>query len=148
MHDPRKKFTPWLILLMVLIGPLQLSGVNILWTTEQAFRPILAEYPSLSNAIIIYQFSMIASIAAWLFTAWVIFRRESETLFQVQTGYFVGAALRILGSFSIVMLGGLPVEMTSAIIKEMLPGTAIGLVVVVLWSLYLTRSARVKEIYA
>ena len=79
---------------MVVIGPLQLSGANILWTTEQAFRPYFPEYPSLPNAIIVYQFLMGASIAVWLYTAWVLFQRESGTLYKAQTCFFVGAALR------------------------------------------------------
>jgi hypothetical protein len=148
MQDPRKKFTPWLVLLIVLIGPLQLGGANILRTTEQAFRPLIPEYPSLSNAIIIYQLLIGTSIAVWVYTAWVLFRRESGTLYKAQTGYLVGAALRILGAFSIVLLGGLPPDMTSAMFKEILPSGAVALVAVIAWSLYLTRSSRVREIYA
>src|SRR5688572_10723114 len=149
MEDPCKKFTPWLILLMVLIGPLQLSGAaDVLRTTEQVFRPYIPEFPSLPTAILVYQGLMGTSIVVWLYTAWILFRRESGTLYKAQTGYFVGAALRIFGSFSIVLLGGLPAEMTNPMLKEMLPSVAISLVVVVAWSLYLTRSVRVREIYA
>jgi hypothetical protein len=136
-----------LILLIVLIGPLQVNQVNVLRAVDQAFRPLIPNYPSISNAVIIYQALMIASIVAWLFTAWLIYKRESGTLSQMQTSYIVGATLRIGGSFSIVLLGGLPAEMTSAMVKEMLTSTVISVAVVVLWSLYLTRSVRVREIY-
>ena len=148
MEDPRKKFTAWLILLMVVLGPLQFSSAEALRTTEQTFRPFIPDYPSLSNAIVVYQFLTGISIVVWLYTAWILFQRESGTLYRAQTFFFAGAALRIFGSFSIVILGGLPSETTSAMIKEMLPSTAIALTVVVAWSLYLIRSVRVREIYA
>jgi hypothetical protein len=147
MQDQRKKLTPWLILLIVQIGPLQPNAANLLRTTEHAFRPLIPEYPSVANAIIIYQAVMTASMITWLFTAWIVYRRESGTLFQLQTGYLVGAAPRILGGFTFVLLGGLPPEMTSVMVKDLLPGNVISLVIVTVWSLYLTRSARVKEIF-
>jgi hypothetical protein len=148
MQDQRKKLTPWLILLIVQIGPLQLNAANVLRTTEQAFRPLIPEYPFLSNAIIIYQSLMIASMVTWLFTAWVVYRRDSGTLFQLRAGYLVGAAMRILGGFTFVLIGGFPAQTRSAMSKDLLPSTAISLLIVIAWWLYLTRSQQVREIYS
>ena len=71
----RKKLTGWLILLIILIGPLQFGGAaRSLSTVPDSFRPHLAEYPSLSTALIIFQLLIGGSIAVWAYTAWVLFR--------------------------------------------------------------------------
>ena len=62
-----KKLTGWLILFIILIGPLQFGGAaQSLTRVAEAFRPYLAEYPSLSKAILVYQLFTGGSIAVWV----------------------------------------------------------------------------------
>jgi hypothetical protein len=144
-----KKLTGWLILLIIVIGPLQFGGAaRSLSTVPDSFRPYLAEYPSLDTAIMIFQLLIGGSIAVWAYTAWVLYRREPGTLKTAQTSFLLGAALRIAGSYSIPLLGGLPPETSRSLIQQALPFTVISLAMVSVWYLYLTRSQRVREIYA
>ncbi len=105
----QKKLTGWLILLIVILGPLQLGGAaRSLGSVRDSFRPYFANYPSLSLAIMVYQLLMCASVALWVYTAWVLFRREPGTLGTAQATFASGAVLRITGSFSVIAFGGLP----------------------------------------
>ena len=145
----RKKLTGWLILLIILIGPLQFGGAaRSLSTVPDSFRPHLAEYPSLSTALIIFQLLIGGSIAVWAYTAWVLFQREPGTLKMAQTTFLVGAVLRIFGGFSIALFGGLPSEASRLMIQQAIPFTLIAAVMVTVWYFYLLRSERVREIYA
>ena len=144
-----KKLTGWLILLIVLIGPLQFGGAaRSLSTVPDSFRPHLAEYPSLSTALLVFQLLIGGSIAVWAYTAWLLYRREPGTLKTAQTSFLVGAVLRIFGGYSIALFGGLPPETSRSMIQEAIPFTVIVAAMVTVWCLYLVRSERVREIYA
>lgn len=143
-----KKLTGWLILLIILIGPLQFGGAaRSLSTVPDSFRPHLAEYPSLSTAILVFQLLIGGSIAFWAYTAWVLYRREPGTLKTAQTSFLVGAALRVVGSFSIALFGGLPPDTTGSMILQALPATVI-VIAMAVWYMYLVWSERVRDIYA
>jgi|SRR5688572_9916512 len=144
-----KKLTGWLILLIILIGPLQFGGAaQSLATVPESFRPHLSEYPSLSTALLVFQLLTGGSIAVWAYTAWVLYRREPGTLKTAQNSFLLGAALRVVGGFSIALFGGLPAETTRAMIQEALPSTGIVTAMIAVWYLYLIRSEKVREIYA
>lgn len=144
-----KKLTGWLILLIVLIGPLQFGGAaRSLSTVPDSFRPHLAEYPSLSTAIMVFQLLIGGSIAVWAYTAWVLCRREPGTLKTAQTSFLVGAAFRVAGGFSIPLLGGLPPDATRSMIQQALPATTILIGMIAVWYSYLVRSERMRDIYA
>jgi hypothetical protein len=148
-YSPQKKLTGWLTLLIVLMGPLQFGGAaGSLKTTADAFRPYIPQYPSLSMAILLYQLFVGGSIACWAYTAWLLYRRERGTLLAAQGSFLLGAALRMVGSFAIVLFGGLPQDTTRSMVAQTLPGAMISGVILVAWYLYLVRSRRVREIYA
>src|SRR5205809_58586 len=49
ISDMQKKLTGWLILLIIILGPLQFGGAaRSLNSVSDSFRPYLADYPSLS----------------------------------------------------------------------------------------------------
>jgi hypothetical protein len=145
----RKKLTGWLILLIVLIGPLQFgSATTSLSTVPDSYRPYLSQYPSLPNSLMVYQLLIGGSIAVWAYTAWVLYQREPGTLHKAQTCFLVGAGLRMLGSFSIALFSGFPPEISHRMILRAIPFTLIAVGMVTVWYLYLVRSERVREIFA
>jgi len=144
-----KQLTGWLILLIIVIGPLQFGGAGrTLSTVPDSFRPYLAEYPSLSAAIIVFQLLIGGSIAVWAYTAWVLYRRKPGTLRTAQTSLLIGAALRVMGGFSIALLGWPPADTTRTMIQQELPATVMATAMIAVWYLYLARSERVRDIYA
>jgi hypothetical protein len=145
----QKKLTGWLILLIVILGPLQLGGAaRSLGSVRDSFRPYFANYPSLSLAIMVYQLLMCASVALWVYTAWVLFRREPGTLGTAQATFAGGAVLRIASSFSVIVFGGLPPDVKSEMVERIVPVAASSLLMCTAWYMYLIRSERVREIYA
>jgi len=145
---PPKKLTGWLTLLIIILGPVQFCGtVRSLSTVPESFRPYLAGHPSLSTAIMIFQLLVGASAAVWAYAAWVLYRREPGSLKAAQTSLLVGAALRIVGSFSIAFFGGLPPDTVRSMIERALPATVIWVAMIAGWYLYLIQSGRVRDIY-
>ena len=145
----QKKLTGWLKLLIIILGPLQFGGAaRSLGSVSDSFRPYLADYPSLPMAIMVYQLLMGTSIAVWDYTAWVLFRGEPGTLKTAQTTFAAGAALRIVGSFSVIIFGGLPPDFANRMLQRTLPTAAGSVLMCAAWYLYLIRSERVREIYA
>ena len=108
----------------------------------------MGDYPSLRTAILIFQLLVGAGVAAWIYTAWVLYQREPGTLGRAQTSLIVGAFLRVVGSWSIILFGGLP----SAAIQELIPEVfLVSLFILVftgIWYSYLARSEKVREIFA
>jgi hypothetical protein len=145
----QKKLTGWLILLMIMLGPLQFSGAaRSLTSVSDAFRPHVADYPRLSAAILFYQLLIGTSIAVWIYTAVVLFRREPGTLGAIQRNFLVGAALRIIGSFSIIAFGGLPSDFVNGMIERTVPTAVASASICGAWYVYLLQSERVRELYA
>jgi hypothetical protein len=145
----QKKLTGWLILLIVILGPLQFGGAaRSLSSVSDSFRSHVASFPKLSTAIVVYQLIMGTSIAVWVYTAWVLFRRESGTLRGIQRTFLVGAALRIVGSFTLAILGGLPPDFVRGMLQRTVPAAVASVLMCAAWYLYLLRSEKVREIYA
>ena len=67
---------------------------------------------------------------------------------KIQSTFVVGAALRIVGSFSIILLGGLPPDAVRGMVLRTIPAAVGALLMCGAWYLYLIRSERVQEIYA
>ena len=147
MHP--KKFTGWLILLIVWIGVFGFGGgARSLSTIEGAYRPYMADHPSLRTAIMVFQLLVGAGVAVWVYTAWVLYRREPGTLARAQTCLVLGAVLRITGDYSIPLFGGLPADAVRSLMSEAFPLTFFVLLFTGIWSMYLARSQKVREIYA
>lgn len=143
----RKKLTGWLILLMLWIGFFGFGGgVGSLRTVEDGYRPYLAEYPSLPTAITIFQLFLGSGIV-WLYTAWVLYKREPGTLAKVQTCLVAGAVLRVAAGYAIPLLAGLPGGAVQALMQDALRLTVLIFLFTAVWYLYLARSQKVREIY-
>jgi len=144
-----KKLTGWLILLIVWIGVLGLSGgFQALGQVADSYKPYFSQYPSLSLAIMLFQVVVGAGIAAWGYTAWVIYRREPGTLVRAQTALLVGGLLRAFGWFCIPIFGGLPPSESQLLVQQSV-GIAVFIVLfTVIWHQYLARSKKVREIFA
>lgn len=146
---PPKKLTGWLILLMVWIGVIGLSGgVRSLGTVEQVYKPYIATYPGVQMAILLYQVLMGLGIAAWVYTAWILYRREPGTLGNARKSFLWGALCRIASGFSIPLLGGWPPDTFRQLVAGEIPLTIFALCFSGAWYLYLVRSQTVREIYA
>ena len=145
----QKKLTRWLIALIIWIGFLGFSGgVRSLTDVEEAYRPYLADYPSLRTAITLFRLLVGAGVAAWAYTAWVLYRRVPGTLGRAQTCLVIGALLRVAGGYSIPFFGGLPADVATTLTREAFPFTVFVLLFTGIWYLYLARSQEVREIYA
>jgi len=73
----KKKLTGWLILLILWIGLFSFGGgAGSLRTIKDDYQPYMADYPSLPAAITIFQLFLGAGMAVWIYTAWVLYRRE------------------------------------------------------------------------
>ncbi len=145
----QKKLTGWLIVLIIWIGVFGFSGgARSLRTIEDAYRPYMADYPSLPTAIMIYQLLVGAGIAVWVYTVWVLYRREPGTLGRAQTCLLYGAILRVAGAYSIPLFGGLPADAARTLMWQALPLTLFVFLFSGIWYMYLARSEKVREIYA
>jgi len=143
-----KKLTGWLILLIVWIGFFGgLGAVRGLKMAEDTYGPYISVYTYMHLAITVFQLLLGASIAAWVYTAWVLYRREPGTLARAQTGLLVGAVLRIAGNYAIPLLAGLPSDAVTVLIRDAFPASLFVLAFTGGWYLYLTRSHRVRDVY-
>jgi hypothetical protein len=144
----KHKFTGWLIFFMVWLGISGINGLGALDSVEKTWRPYMADYPSLQNAVLASQAVTGAGIAAWLFTAWILYQRESGTLKKAQMSLLAGTLLRLVGLWSIILFGGLPAEIQRRLAPNASFVTAIILLFTGSWYVYLIRSQRVQEIYS
>jgi hypothetical protein len=145
----QKKLTRWLIALIIWIGLLGFSGgARSLTDIEDAYRPYMADYPSLRTAITVFRLLVGAGVAVWAYTAWVLYRREPGTLARAQTCLVIGALLRVAGGYSIPLFGGFPPDVVTTLMKEALPLTLFVFLFTGLWYMYLARSEKVRDIYA
>jgi hypothetical protein len=144
-----KPLTGWLILLIVILGPLtfgQVSGAFARLDTE--YQPFMASHPSLPRALNVYRFFQGACVCVSIYTAWVLYRRRPGTLKIAQAGLVIRAVLTIAGSVSLPMLAGFSAEATQAGYQDVATTSAVILLITGVWYLYLVRSDKVREIYA
>jgi hypothetical protein len=145
----RKKLTGWLILLIVLLGPLSFGGGSRnLSTLPNLYKETFPDASNLQIAIVLFQLLVGAGIVVWAYTAWLLYRGEPGTLRPAQVGLVVGAFLRLLGGYSVPLLGGLPPDIAERMIRHSFVPTVITLGIVGAWYLYLIRSERVRDIYS
>jgi len=107
------------------------------------YRPHFAVYPSLAGAITAFQMLVGIGTAVWAYTAWLLYRRAPGTLPRAQAGLVIGGLLKIAGSLSIPLFGGLPAATANSMLQEALPGTIGSMVMIGIWYLYLACSQRV-----
>ncbi|HTI97528.1 MAG TPA: DUF2569 family protein [Dongiaceae bacterium] len=144
----KQKLTGWLILFIVWLGLSSVNGLGSLDRIAQSWKPLMANYPSLHGAVTLFQFFLGAGMIAWLYTAWVLYEREPGSLKSAQYSLLAGAGLRLIGTWSIVLFGGLPVEKLQTLMSQTLISTCGVLVFSGVWYYYLVSSARVRQIYA
>ena len=108
----------------------------------------MADYPSLRGAVMAFQFLTGAGIVAWLYAIWVLYQREPGTLGKAQSTLLLGALLRLLGGWSIIIFGGLRPSMVHRLLPQASFITCVLLLFTGAWYFYLLRSERVREIYA
>lgn len=144
---PKKPFTAWLVLLMIVLGPLTLiQAGRALAQLDQVYQPLTADHPLLSRAMLVFQILAVSCICVSLYTASVIYNRKAGTLRIIQLGIVVRAILLVLSSVSIPWLSGLPPETWNY--KEIIASGAGAAVAALIWNLYLVRSVRVKELFS
>jgi len=143
----QKKLTGWLIfLIMILILTIGSAG-SAAGRIDQEFHSLVVNYPSVSSAILALELFNGTAVCASLYTAWVLYRKQSGTLSQVQTGLVVRFLCVAGGAVSFPMFAGLPNEMTASLVQQATYDVTASLAFTSIWFLYLMRSARVKEIY-
>jgi Protein of unknown function (DUF2569) len=142
----KKPFTGWLSLLIIILGPITLSRAG------EDFEPLfgdhqqlLANYPSLPLALVVYGILMGASYYVSFYTAWVLYRRRPGTLGIARVGLVTRAILGLAANISLPMILGFPAEAN----YDRLIITDVFLILLTgVWYLYLKRSKKVMEIYA
>jgi len=144
----KPKLTGALILFIAWTAIAGANGLRELGSVETTWKPYMADQPSLQGAVLIFQALTGAGILAWLFTAWMLYQREPGTLNRAQTSLLIGALLRLLGGWSIVLFGRLPAEMVQRLMPQVGFISCLILLFTGVWYLYLLRSQRVREIYA
>jgi len=143
-----KSLTGWLILLIVMlvlsIGSASSAAVRM----DQEFQSLLPDYPSVRVALMAVKGFNGAAVCAALFTAWVLYRRRPGTLPQAQVGLLIRCCFIIAAGASFPLLAGLPADITADLGKQAFYNAVASVVFTVIWLLYLSRSARVRDIYA
>jgi len=145
----KKPLTGWLILLIIILGPLtfgQASGAFARLDTE--YQPLLASYPSLPRALTAFKLLMGASVCVSIYTAWVLYRRRPGSLGIAQAGLVVRAVLMIASNIALLMLAGFPADVAQSSYSRLAGPSAFILLLTGAWFLYLIRSKKVFEIYA
>src|SRR5579871_3276042 len=111
----RKPLTGWLILLIVILGPLTLGQTgSTLARLEEDYRPLLAKYPSLPQAMGTTKLLMGACACVSIYTAWVLYRRRPGSLGIALGGLVVRSVLTIASGMALPMLAGFPADVTQA----------------------------------
>ena len=143
----QKKLTGWLIVLIALLVLSIGSAASAAAQIDQEFHSLLATYPSVRSAIMALKLFNGAMVCVSLYTAWLLYRKESGTLRRVQAGLALRFACVAAGSVSFPILAGLPSHMTAALVRQATYNVAGSIVFTSLWLFYLIRSVRVREIY-
>lgn len=144
-----KPLTGWLILLIVILGVESVTrGSAAIGKVAESYREFYDAYPSLFNAVMMFQVLGGISIVTGIYTAWVLYRRVPGSLPRAQNGLLVTGALRVVAPGTIPLFGGLPAEASNELIQDwLITGLALSCVTAA-WYWYLCRSQRVQEIYA
>jgi hypothetical protein len=143
-----KKLTGWLILLIVWIVLGGINGLGDLGAVAKTWKPHMAEYPGLQTAVLVFQGLTGAGIIAWLYAGWVLYQRQPGTLSTAQRSLLVGGGLRVVGSWSIMLLGGLPASAIRVMASQVVIVSVLVFAFTSVWYLYLARSQKVRELYA
>jgi hypothetical protein len=145
----KKPLTGWLILLIVILGPVTFGQAGASFARmDESYTPLIARFPSLPRALDVFKLLMGISVCVSIFTAWVLYRRRSGALRIAQAGLVVRAVLMIASSIAFPMLAGFPPDVTQASYNDLVLPSAFVLLLTGVWYLYLIRSKRVLEIYA
>jgi hypothetical protein len=150
IHAMKKKpLTGWLILLIVILGPLTFGqAAGAFERLDREYQPLMAGYPSLPRALIAFKLLMGASVCVSIYTAWVLYRRRPGSMGIAQAGLVIRAVLMIASSIALPMLAGFPADVTQASYNQLVGPSAFVLLLTGVWYFYLIRSKRVLEIYA
>ena len=145
----RKPLTGWLILLIVILGPITFSQASSAFIRlGRDYAPHFGTYPSLRTAFDVFRLLMGASVCVSIYTAWVLYRRREGSIGIAQIGLVVRAVLMVASSLSIPSMAGFPPDIREASYRQVLNGNFIVIIVTGIWYLYLLRSQKVREIYA
>jgi Protein of unknown function (DUF2569) len=140
--------TGWLILLIViLVGSLG-NGMSMLNRVTESYKPYYDTFPSLANAVLIFQVMFVVSIGTAIYSAWVLYQRVPGTLPRAQNAFLLTGALRVLAPGAVPLFGGLPSQASSELIRDWMSTGALFIVMTAAWYLYLCRSKKVRQIYA
>jgi hypothetical protein len=144
-----KKLTGWLIFLIIFVGFGSVgSGIRIVKDLMDSYEPYFEDYPSLLTAVRVSQLFIAISICTGGYMAWLLYEREPGTLPRAQNCLLLTAGLRIAAPGAIPILGGLPSDATEQLLQEWFVDALIGFAVTAAWYAYLSRSKKVREIYA
>lgn len=143
-----RTLTGWLILLIVLLIAASLQALSAAASIQREFRSLLPRYPSVSRAILVCQVANLASACASFYVAWVLYEKRPGTLHQAKAGLVVRCCCIVVGVTSFPVLAGLPRDMTANLVRQAAINGVSSFCFTSLWFLYLTRSAKVREIYA
>ena len=145
----KKPLTGWLILLIVILGPLTFGQAGGAFARlDKESEPLLVNYPSLPRALGAFKLLMGASVCVSIYTAWVLYRRRPGSLGIAQAGLVVRAVLMIAASISEPLLAGLPADVTQSMYNDLVVPCGFVALLTGVWYYYLIRSRRVFEIYA
>lgn len=144
----KKKLTGWLILLMIILGLGSLSGIGREITgVRQSYEPHFPQYPPLRTAVLVYQCILFGSACTALYTVWVLYQRVPGTLFIVKRAFVATIVLRMAAGWIFDLIAGLPEEFREPLRSDVIRSLTLAAYGIV-WYLYLSRSKRVREIYA
>lgn len=143
-----KQLTGWLILLMILLGLGSFGGIGKeITNVRRAYEPYFSQYGSLNTAVLVYQCIIFASACTALYTVWLLYRRVPGTLIVAKRGFLATVLLRMAAGWVFDLIARLPEEVRGSLRSDVML-TLILAAYGSVWYLYLTRSRRVKEIYA
>ena len=142
----KKPFTIWLILLIVILGPITVArDIMDLVSLETQYPLLLARYPSLPLAFGVCKNLTIASSLASVLVVIVLCQRRPGTLGMVKTGIIVRTVLMLAANLSLPIFLRFPAEGRYG---HMFISLTLVMLATAGWYLYLIRSKKVREIYA
>jgi hypothetical protein len=133
--------------LIIITGPFQAQVFRLAEDLGKSWQPRFGEFPQLQAAVVTEQAMMGASALLWIFTAWLLYKRERGTAGTIRKCFALGGVLRTLSALAIPIMGGLPPQIRAAALREITPSLIIGTVVITLWCVYLSTSKKVRELY-
>jgi hypothetical protein len=145
----KKPLTGWLILLIVILGPLTFGQAGgAIARLNTSCEPLFASHLSLLRAANAFELLMGASVCVSIYTAWVLYRRRPSSLGIARAGLVIRAVLSIAASISEPMLAGLPADVTQSMYSDLVMPCGFVVLLTGVWYYYLIRSKKVLEIYA